>query len=361
MSTPRDFICFPFLSFWQKCRLAMGILYSTKLNNVTKLDRIYARQWLTKVFGRRVYEKIWDPLLRSKLGSARDKTSAAFIWATIKRLYGARSAENKQEKMGHVHGGYQTILHAAAKRLKELGVIIKTDTPIINVQSTQHMRQTQSTSRTNQTKPTNQSTQAVQVETPNNQFEFDKVLLTTDCPTVLRMLGGRLHHLYWERLSEIEYLGVISLMLILDRSLSPYYVINLLDQTMPFTGIIESTNVVDPRELQSRHIVFLPKYITADDPAHQMADDQVIELFFGNLQRVFPDLNHSNVLHAKVFREKFVQPLQTLYHLEQTVGIQTPIDHIYLANTAMIQNSTLNNNAAVALGKKAAGVMLDSE
>jgi len=105
MSSTLDFIRFPFMSLWQKFRLGLGILYSARIKDPAKLDRIYVREWLTRVFGRRVYENIWDPLLRSKLGDARERTSAAFIWATINRLYGARSSDNKQEKMGHVHGG----------------------------------------------------------------------------------------------------------------------------------------------------------------------------------------------------------------------------------------------------------------
>ncbi|CAB5115193.1 Phytoene desaturase (EC [Olavius algarvensis associated proteobacterium Delta 3] len=134
MSTPMDFLRFPFLSLWQKFRLGLGILYSCRIKDPTKLDRIYVREWLTRVFGRRVYESIWDPLLRSKLGNAREKTSAAFIWATITRLYGARTAENKQEKMGHVHGGYKTILDAAEKKLQELGVKIILNAPVTKIE-----------------------------------------------------------------------------------------------------------------------------------------------------------------------------------------------------------------------------------
>ena len=135
MSTMMDFLKFPFLSLWQKFRLGLGILYSSRINDPKNLEKIYVRQWLTKVFGRRVYEKIWDPLLRSKLGDAREKTSAAFIWATINRLYGARNAENKQEKMGHVHGGYKTILDAAEKKLKQYGVQILLNSPVTKIES----------------------------------------------------------------------------------------------------------------------------------------------------------------------------------------------------------------------------------
>ena len=124
-STAVDFLRFPFLSLWQKFRLGLGILYSSRVKKLDEIDRTYAKVWLTKVFGTRVYENFWSPLLRSKLGEAKDRTSAAFILATIRRLYAARSSGNKQEKMGHVHGGYRTILDAVEKKLLQISPGIK--------------------------------------------------------------------------------------------------------------------------------------------------------------------------------------------------------------------------------------------
>ena len=127
LSSTLDFIRFPFLSLWQKFRLGLGILYSARIKDPSKLDRIFAQQWLIDVFGRKVYENIWKPLLRSKLGEASERTSAAFIWANINRLYGARKSGSKQERMGYVRGGYHCILSAAKRILSEENVQILTE------------------------------------------------------------------------------------------------------------------------------------------------------------------------------------------------------------------------------------------
>ena len=47
-------------------------------------------EWLTAWSGRRTFERFWLPLLRAKLGESYRESSAAFIWATIQRLYAAR-------------------------------------------------------------------------------------------------------------------------------------------------------------------------------------------------------------------------------------------------------------------------------
>ena len=347
MSSIADFIRFPFLTFWQKFRLGLGILHSVHVKDHAKLDRIYAREWLTKVFGRRVYEAIWAPLLRSKLGEARERTSAAFIWATINRLYGARSAENKQEKMGHVHGGCRCILEAAEKKLKEAGVTILTNHSIENV--------------TAATSDPSLDIKKLTLKTLNGSFLFDKVLLTVDCPSVLRILQPNASDAYWSRLGSVEYLGVICLRLILKKKLSPYYVINLLDRQLPFTGIIEATNIVPPAEVGGRHIVYLPKYLPASDPLNQLGDKEVMEAFLTGLKKVFPDFTEIDILHCEVCREKYVQPLQEINCLERTAGIATPLENLFVVNTSMIYNSTLNNNAAITLAKKAAQLIIRSK
>lgn len=336
LSSLFDFLKFPFLSPWQKFRLGLGILYSSSIKDPSRLDRIYIRQWLTKVFGRRVYENIWDPLLRSKLGNARERTSAAFIWATINRLYGARSSGTKQEKMGHVKGGYYTILESAEKKLIKLGIKVLTNSSVLNLEL-----------------PEGPNGRQINLTTLNETFKFDRVLLTVNCPTVLKMINCKNHHPYWDKIKKVEYLGVICVLLVLSRELSPYYVINLLDKELPFTGIIEATNVAFPEDLGEKHLVYLPKYLSSNDPIADMKDDNIIEHFIEKLKKVYPDLKDEEILHKRLFRETCVQPLQELNFSEQTFEIPTPIKGVYCANTSMIYNSTINNNAAITLAHRA--------
>ena len=342
LSSSLDFIKFPFMSMWEKFRFALGILYSTKIKDPSKLDRIYVRKWLTKVFGRQVYENIWDPLLRSKLGDEREKTSAAFIWASINRQYGARSAGSKIEKMGYVHGGYKAIIEAAKKKLKEYGVKIHTDSLVTKIKPVQ-LDNDNSKKRLLR----------LYVNTNNSIHTFDKILFTIPCPAVLENIGINNEHSYWKQLAQVEYLRVVCVFLVLRHRLSLYYVINLLDKELPFTGIIEATNVVSPKELNNKHLVYLPKYMPAGHLVNELKDSEIIELFINKLKKVFPDLKDNDILHKKLFRETYTQPLQKLNFLDRKTGFATPIENVYLVNSSMIYNSTLNNNAIVSLAKKA--------
>jgi protoporphyrinogen oxidase len=342
LSSTTDFIRFPFLSLWQKFRLATGILYSASLKDPSRLDRVYVRQWLTSVFGRRVYERIWDPLLRSKLGSAREETSAAFIWATIRRLYGARDGEEKTEQMGHVQGGYRRILGRTEELLLKRRVNIQTQARVHGVRW-----------RNNR----------VELELADSvkgtSRGFDKVLLTVPSAQLLRLLEGSDDQALFEQHEKVSYLGVVCLVLVLRRSLSPYYVINLLDQSLPFTGIIEATNVVSPEELGGNHLVYLPKYAVPDDELFRLSDNEIFQSFLNGLRRVFPDLEDEDTHHWRVFREPYVQPLQEIGALERRKEHRTATEGVYLANSAMMKNTTLNNNAAITLGRSAAYTILE--
>jgi protoporphyrinogen oxidase len=330
------------MSMWKKLRFALGLLYSTKIKDPSKLDKIYVREWLTKVFGRQVYENIWDPLLRSKLGDDREKTSAAFIWASINRQYGARSAGSKIEKMGYVHGGYKAIIEASKKKLKEYGVEVYTNSFVSKIKPTQLDNDN-----------SKRRLLRLYVNTNNSIHTFDKILFTIPCPAVLENIGINTEHSYWKQLAQVEYLRVICVFLVLKRSLSPYYVINLLDKELPFTGIIEATNVVSPKEVNNKYLVYLPKYMPAGHPINELKDSEIIELFINKLKKVFPDLNDKDILHKKLFRESYTQPLQKLNFFERKTEFATPIENVYLVNSSMIHNSTLHNNAIVSLAKKA--------
>jgi protoporphyrinogen oxidase len=123
---------------------------------------------------------------------------------------------------------------------------------------------------------------------------------------------------------------------------------------LPFTGVIEVTNVVSPAELGGHHLVYLPKYLPGDHPMNQVSDGDVAMQFKSKLMQMFSALAESDILHTAVFRERYVQPLQELNFLERDKGFKTPIDNLYVVNSSMIYNSTLNNNAAITLAKKAA-------
>jgi protoporphyrinogen oxidase len=334
MSTTMEFLRFKPLGLLDKLRLGAGIFYTSRLNNWKRLEKIYVKTWLIRVFGRRNYEKMWEPLLRSKLGAASERTSAAFIWATIKRYYGTRESSSKKEMMGCVREGYFSILEHIRQCLSLNGTRIVTDCPVKNAISPNGDK--------------------IRLEAQNgSRFEFDGVIATTPNPVINRLLPD-LPAEFKSRLEAVRYLGVLCVTLVLNKPLTPFYVTNLTDSDLPFTGLIEATNVIPPEIFGSKALIYLPKYVALDDPINEKSDEEIISVFLKALKWIFPDLADEDIIARAVQREPYVQPLQEIGYSEKIVPMKTPLKNVYIANTTMILNSTLNNNEVIKLARKAA-------
>ena len=122
MSKSMDHLRFPLLSLVDKARIGATIVWATRAADPMELYGISAEEWLIKWCGRRAYDVFWRPLLRAKFGPFYDQIAAVFIWATLTRLFGARTGAAAKEKLGYVRGGYRTILQRFESRLLEAGV-----------------------------------------------------------------------------------------------------------------------------------------------------------------------------------------------------------------------------------------------
>jgi protoporphyrinogen oxidase len=337
-----DFLRFPFLTPLQKLKLGLGILSVVRMKAPHVLEGRKAGEWLADVFGASVCQKFWNPLLRSKLGEAADRTPATFMWATIRRLYGARGKTSGRERMGSLRGGLAPLLQTAAVKLREAGVTVKTGVAVRRlVRGDGRWR----------------------CETTAGPASFDSVLVTTPLPEAVNLIGWNDNEngavdSYRELLSRIEYLGVVCVVAVLRRSLSPYYVVNLLDPDVPFTGIIESTNVLGRENVGGYHLVYLPKYLTQNDPLLSQPDGPIETLFLSRLRIMFPGLTDGEILHVRTFRSKFAQPLPRSGPSVRGLGFRGPWPGLYLAGTAWIDDSTVNNNAALGVARAAAAEII---
>ena len=133
LSSSLDFARFPLLSLADKARLAATILRASRVRNPLPLEQEPVETWLRRWSGDRVVDRVWLPLLKSKLGDNYRIASAAFIWAIIARMYAARRSGLKKEMFGYVDGGYARVIAALRSRLVELGVQVESRARVTQV------------------------------------------------------------------------------------------------------------------------------------------------------------------------------------------------------------------------------------
>jgi protoporphyrinogen oxidase len=327
MSDTIEFLRFPTLNLLDKFRLGLTIIVASKIKDWKRLEKIPVTQWLRKWSGANTFNKIWLPLLRAKLGESYKKTSAVFIWATIQRLYGARRSGLKKEMFGFVEGGYKTVITAFKQTLIDEGVVIKTNCAAKEVTTNSHK------------KP--------EILLANEESEeFDEVIVTLPSGISSKLCTG-LSAIEKQKLNDVEYLGVICVTVLLDKSISDFYVTNITDSWVPFTGIIEMTALVDKKYLGGNALVYLPKYIVDGDPLFNQSDDEVKNYFINNFKKMYPWLTDNSIKFVGVARAKHVITVARLNYSALLPEVKTSIPNLYIINTSHIKDGTLNVNETV--------------
>jgi protoporphyrinogen oxidase len=326
LSSSWEFLRFPPLGLVDKLRLGWTIWHASKIRNWQKLEQIPIDQWLIQHSGRRTFERIWLPLLKAKLGDAWQRTSAAFIWATIQRMYAARHSGQKHEKFGYLPGGYARLLDRFRRQLEELGVEVITSCPVAQVEA-------------------DGNGSMIVTPTSGEPLTFDRVVVTAPAPVAAR-LCPQLKADETARLKGVEYLGIVCASLLLKQPLAGFYVTNITDPA-PFTGVIEMTALVNPAELGGQSLVYLPKYVASGDASFARSDDEIRDEFLTALARLFPTFSSEDVLAFRVSRVRHVFALSTLNYSQRVPPIETSIPGLFLVNSAQIVNGTLNVNQTV--------------
>lgn len=331
MSNAVEFLRFPPLNLVEKLRLAATILYASRIRDWRALETQTATSWLERWSGKGTCAKIWVPLLRAKLGDCYTRTSAAFIWATIARMYAARRGGLKREMFGYVRGGYARILERFAEVLRDEGVIVELEAGIARVERG--------------------ADDGVEIRYGDGrQAFFDRVVLTVPAPAAAR-LCPTLSAEERTKLEGVEYLGIVCASVLLRRPLTPYYITNITDGWVPFSAVIEMTALVDPEQLDGRTLVYLPKYAEPGSPVFERSDEQLRDEFLAALGRMHPDLTPDDVLAFRVSRVPRVFALPTLGYSQRLPPIATSIPGVHIVNSAHIVNGTLNVNETVRLAE----------
>lgn len=327
MSDTIEFLKFPTLNLIDKFRLGLTIIVASRIKNWKRLEKIPLTTWLKRWSGKNTFNKIWLPLLRAKLGESYKKTSAVFIWATIQRLYGARRSGLKKEMFGYVSGGYKTVINSFEKTLLSENVSIKTN------HTAQEVKRLESGK--------------IEICFKSGfTGEFDKVIVTLPsgiaakvCPQLNKSEVGKLEN--------IEYLGVVCVSVLLSKPVSDFYITNITDSWIPFTGVIEMSALVDKKYFDGNSLVYLPKYVTFDDEIYHKSDEEIKESFIEIFKKMYPWIKQEDIKFVALAKARNVITVAKLNYSENLPNVKTSIPDLFIVNTSHIKDGTLNINETI--------------
>jgi protoporphyrinogen oxidase len=325
MTSPREFLAFPILRPLGRVRLATFVARCRLKNGYEDLDEIPLRRWLTRLCGRNVVERLWDPLLDSKFDGRYDDLPATYIWARSRRMATTRDSRGN-EVMGWLEGGYSTLIDALEREIRRLGGEVHAGTPVQRIAG---------------------SDAVTGLIVPDGFRQFDQVLCTLVPPQASRLLPPRIAE---RAVDHCRYLGVVCLVLRTRRSVSPYYHLNITDRRVPLTTVVETTHVVDP-EAVGGTLLYVSKYVDPEHPDQERPGSDVAAEYLEHARAIFPDLEDADILDSSLQRARITEPVHVLGGAKRLPDM-FPAPGLALASTAHVYPEIVSGQGVIGVADR---------
>lgn len=319
-----------FLSPVDRIRTGLVTAYLQRVRDWKRFEHVTAHEWLQRVMGKSAYDKTFGAQLRAKFGSYYDKVPMVWFWGKIWLRTTSRRSPLDQEKLGYFDGSFQVMVDALVAACEKAGVTIVRSGLAGMAQSADN-------------------TWNVTLSNGEDVGPFDAMLATVPSP-IFQRIAPPLPESYVSKLNALEYEAAVVAILELKQPLSSRYWLNMADDQLPFTGVIEHTNFISPEKYQGKRFVYLSRYMEPDHPYFTMSDGDIVAEFLPHLSRINPDFSPDWVTNSWVFRERAAQPIIPLGYSERIPEHKTPLANLYLANTTQIYPEDRGTNYSVRLG-----------
>ncbi len=334
LNTPLELLKFKLLPFSDRIRIGLTALWGS-ITRGKKLDQITTVQWLTNLSGKRAFEVFWKPMLQAKFGNRYHEVPALWFWMRFNREKGT-----KKEVKGYIRGGYKHLTDRLSASLIERGAEIHLNAPISSLDLGEDGKPVISIS--------------------GEAISFDRVIFCAPLFFLHKMAAkGRI--LEWTRRvdSSIDAQGVVNVVLLLKRAITPYYWVAAIDEDVPFQGIVESSVLLERADTAGYHLIYLMNYCHRTEPLFQREDGEIADEYVAGLRRLFPQIEESDIVERFVFKAPFVETLYTLGYLQRKPPEELVPGRVFLATTSQVYPEITSWEGSTRLAKKVSQLILE--
>ncbi|MCD6210770.1 MAG: NAD(P)/FAD-dependent oxidoreductase [Methanophagales archaeon] len=299
LNTPKEILQYPYLSLFDKVKLALLVLRS-KRKNIEDLDNITAKDLILNTAGKSVYNNFFEPLLKSKFGDEKDNVSASWLLSRIK-IRSDRSLSG--ERLGYMRGGFYSLIEAILKGIADKGGEInkKAVNKIIT--------------KNNEVKG---------IEVDNKFIGCDNVISTISPMALNEVIDMPMR-------TEIKYQGTAcALFALKERLMDDIYWLNI-KADVPFGAVIEHTNFA-PSNNYGEHLIYITSYFQdLNDPLWRMSEEEVIKMYLNGLKKLFPSFDERAIKWWRLVRDMDTAPIFETGFKNKVLPYKTKIKGLYLA------------------------------
>jgi protoporphyrinogen oxidase len=320
-----DLLRFKALPFSDRIRTGFGAFYITKWKRkALDLDEVYAHDWLQRVFGPRVFARIWEPLLRAKFGERLDTVPAYWVWNTLNR-----EKNGNQEVKGYLHGGYQGLAHALQDAIVAGGGEVRLESPVTAIESN--------------------GTQ-VSAQVAGREARFDAAISTLPLPLFARVARGMLARAV--PMPDLGYQGVVNAIVVSRKPLDRFYWTIVVDPAFPFQGVVETTHVIPSEWVGNRHLIYVMNYCEPGSEPYTRSDELVKRQALDGLAAIYPQFQATDVEDVYVFRAPYVEPVWSVGYLKKRPTPRIGATRVYISTTAQAYPRVTAWNTSVGLARE---------
>lgn len=330
LDSPLTLLSFPDLSFLSKIRTGV-VMAGLKLWPWGKiLEKYTAHDFLEFSMGKESRQKLWKPLFVGKFGKLAKEINMAWFWA---RVF-ARS-----KKLGYFQGGFQGLANSVVKKLELMNIKICFSEKVKVIKK-------------------NKDGWQVVTELGEEKI-YDKVLFTGNSKQFIHLIDGKFDDNYQSKLSNLESLAAMTLVLVLDKPFfdKKIYWLNVNREKWPFLAVVEHTNLIDKKHYDNKNIVYVGKYLGANNPLFQKNKTEVLAEYNEFLKELSPNYK-KNLKKTFLFKERYAQPVAKINHSKKIPKIITPLKNLYFAGMEQVYPFDRGINYAIQLGRETAKKIL---
>ncbi len=336
--TPQSLLKFGPLGLVDKFRFAASTVLLQRTKNPTRFEDVTAAAWIRKHQGERVWNTVWGPLLYQKFAEDAENVAMVWLWGKLCLRGRSRSTSGLGERLGYMKGSFARLVDVLQQRLESLGVEFHLTDPVQQI---------------------DKADGTFSLQTRSGTHRSERVLVAAPVTDYLEIAGHLLPAGDRDSLASLRATGAICTILELNRSLTPYYWLNIADPEMPFGGLIEHTNYIPKERYGGKHILYISNYLFPDHPLYRAPRNEALSHYLPALSRINPSFSPEWITASHHFRAEYAQPVVTTGYRGQIPSLKSPLSGLYLCSMAQIFPEDRGQNYAVAYGNKAADAILE--
>lgn len=338
--TPLDLARFAPLPLIDRARLGLMGLRLRRREDWSEFEHVTAKEWIENNVSRKVFDKVWGPLLYGKYGEAYDTIAMAWLWSKIHLRFSSRKGGPLQkEQLGYLMGSFGAYIDELERRLRAGGVDVHTDAAVQQI-------------------TTDGGRASGIVVADGSHVDADAVVAAVPS-MIFKKMAPRMSPDYERRLDAVGWQFALCMVITLDRPLSHIYWMNIADRTMPFLAVVEHTNFVGPEHYGGNHIVYISNYLQPDHAYFSLSEDDLWALYEPALERINPAFSGEWVTGRWLFKGPYAQPIQTTAYRDKMPDHRTPVAGLYLENMTQIYPEDRGQNYSIRMGEEVAAIVVE--